>query len=202
VSRGNDAFNYAIALTGGIASGKSSVAKIFEAEGFRVIDADLIAHRVLDESATEIAALFGKSVLSKEGVERKVLGAIVFQDPEKRKMLEACLHPHIYAEIVQLSQREEVKKKPYIIDLPLFFETARYPISKVIVVYATPEQQLERGMQRDALGKEAMQHRMAAQIPIEEKRHSASYLIDNSRDEGECLKETLRVIEAIRKDFS
>jgi len=194
-------FHYAIALTGGIASGKSSVASIFREKGFIVIDADRIAHRILDEAAKEIGAHFGAHLLRGGGVDRKALGAIVFHSPEKRKVLERLLHPRIYAEILQLAHREEVKKEPYLIDLPLFFETARYNIEKIIVVYAKPEQQIERGMWRNGLSREEMIHRMAAQIPIEEKCHRASYLIDNTREQSECRKETLRTIETIRKDF-
>ena len=195
-------FKYAIALTGGIATGKSTVSKIFEEEGFTVIDADKIAHQVLDASADEVAELFGEELLLESGVDRKALGAIIFKDTQKRKALEALLHPLIYDEILQLSKIEDKKRKPYLIDIPLFFETARYNTYKVIVVYAMQRQQIERAIRRDALPKEEVEHRIAAQIDIEEKKNKATYLIDNSQDESQLRQETMRVIYKIQKDFS
>ncbi|WP_241497512.1 dephospho-CoA kinase [Sulfurovum riftiae] len=195
-------FKYAIALTGGIATGKSTVSKLFEKEGFSVIDADTIAHQVLNDASAEVAGLFGSEVLHENGVDRKALGAIVFNDAEKRKALESLLHPLIYREILRLSRIEDAKKKPYLIDIPLFFETARYNTYKVIVVYATQPQQIERGMQRDRLPREEIQRRISAQMDIEEKRGKATYLIDNSGDETQLHQESLRVIDEIKKDFS
>ena len=196
------AFQYAIALTGGIATGKSSVSKLFEAEGFTVIDADTIAHQVLDRAADEVAGLFGREVLREGGVDRKALGAIVFGDAQKRKALEALLHPLIYEEILRLSEIEDRKKRPYLIDIPLFFETARYNTYKVIVVYAPRTAQIERAVRRDGLSEEEVARRIAAQIDIEAKRGRATYLIDNSRDETQLRRETMRVIDEIQKDFS
>jgi len=195
-------FKYAIALTGGIATGKSSVSKIFEKEGFSVIDADSIAHQVLDEAVAEVAGLFGSEVVHEKGVDRKALGAIVFNDDKKRKALESLLHPLIYNEILRLSKIEDAKKKPYLIDIPLFFETARYNTCRVIVVYAAQAQQIERGMQRDRLPREEIQRRISAQMDIEKKRSKANYLIDNSGDETQLQQESLRVIDEIKKDFS
>ena len=202
MSKEEQPFKYAIALTGGIATGKSTVSKIFEKEGFTVIDADKIAHQVLDASADEVAELFGEELLLENGVDRKVLGAIIFKDTQKRKALEALLHPLIYEEILRLSKIEDKKRKPYLIDIPLFFETARYNTYKVIVVYAMQRQQIERAIRRDALPKEEVEHRIAAQIDIEEKKNKATYLIDNSQDESQLRQETMRVIYKIQKDFS
>ena len=195
-------FKHAIALTGGIATGKSTVSKIFEQNGFAVIDADTIAHQVLNEAADEVAGLFGGEVRKNGGVDRKVLGAIVFGNKGKRKALESLLHPLIYDEIVRLSDIEEKKKRPYLIDIPLFFETARYNISRVIVVYAAQAQQTQRAMLRDNLSPEEVERRIAAQIGIEEKKKRATYLIDNSGDETQLHRETMRVIREIEKDFS
>jgi len=197
-----ESFKYAIALTGGIATGKSSVSKIFKKKGFAVIDADRIAHQVLNETAAEVAELFGSEVLDGNVVNRKVLGSIVFKDIEKRQALENILHPLIYKEILRHSRAEDKKKKPYLIDIPLFFETGRYNISRVIVVYASQLQQIERGMQRDLLSREEIQRRILAQTDIEEKRDKATYLIDNSGNEMQLYQESLSAINKIKKDFS
>jgi len=203
VSTEQEPFKYAITLTGGIATGKSSVSKIFEKKGFTIIDADMIAHRVLNEAADEVAELFGDEVIDGNGVvNRKTLGAIVFKDTQKRQALESLLHPLIYREILRLSQIEDERKKPYLIDIPLFFETGRYNTYRVIVVYASQLQQIERGMQRDLLSREEILYRISAQMDIEEKRSKATYLIDNSGDEMQLHQECLRVIDEIKKDFS
>jgi len=92
-------FTYAVALTGGIATGKSTVAKIFATLGFEMIDADKVGHEVLDAQSLKIAEMFGADIVSNAKVDRKALGAIVFASKTKRESLEALLHPLIYDEI-------------------------------------------------------------------------------------------------------
>ncbi len=196
------AFTYAVALTGGIATGKSSVARMFEEDGFIVIDADEIAHTILDEQADEVAQMFGDEMLVSGKVDRKRLGAHVFANPLERRRLEKLLHPLIFARIEALSVSEDAKKHPYIVDIPLFFEGGRYPIAKSLVVYTPVARQIERAMARDGLTREAVLERIAAQIDIEEKRYMADYLIDNSKDKTQLRVEYEKAKEAIVKDFS
>ncbi len=194
------AFKYAIALTGSIATGKSSTVKLLEASGFHIIDADKIAHKILDEQHQAIAQKFGKGLVQEGKVDRKALGAIVFSDKEKRKALEALLHPLIYDEIERLSIEQDRLGKPYFVDIPLFFENERYPIKKSLVVYTTEEKQLERLMQREGYTKEEALNRIEAQIPVEEKRKRATYVIDNSGTLTQLEKECERVKEEILND--
>jgi len=194
------AFRYAIVLTGSISTGKSTVSKLFASLGFHIIDADQIAHRVLDEQNQAIAEMFGKALIHQGKVDRKALGAIVFVDSDKRKKLEALLHPLIYNEIERLSAQQDKLGKPYFIDIPLFFEGGRYPIEKSLVVYTTEEQQLERLMKREGYTKEEALNRIQAQIPVEEKRKRASYVIDNSGTLTQLEKECERVKEEILND--
>ena len=195
------AFDYAIVLTGGIATGKSTVVKCFLEAGFTVIDADKIAHQILDEQSEKIAKMFGDTLVKEGKVKRKALGAIVFSDTAKRKKLETLLHPLIYDKIEQQAQKLDRLKRPYIIDIPLFFETERYPIEKSIVVYAREEQQLERLMQRDGYNTEEARKRIASQISIEEKRKRATYVIDNTYDLKQLKDACDRVKEDILGDF-
>jgi dephospho-CoA kinase len=195
-------FHYAVALTGGIGTGKSTVASLFSKEGFVIIDADKVAHEVLDESAKELTAMFGTEIADTRGVDRRALGRMVFQDSQKRKRLEAFMHPLIYQKILHYAGKEEAKKSPYLIDIPLFFETGRYNIPKVIVVYATRQQQIARTMQRDLLDREEVLRRIAAQLDIESKRQKADYLIDNSGDTTQLRQEVVKVQKSIVKDFS
>jgi dephospho-CoA kinase len=194
------AFKYAIALTGSIATGKSSTVKLLEASGFHIIDADKIAHKILDEQHQAIAEKFGETLVHEGKVDRKALGAIVFSDNTKRKELEALLHPLIYHEIERLSIEQDKLGKPYFIDIPLFFENKRYPIKKSLVVYTTEEQQLERLMEREGYTKEEALNRIQAQIPVEEKRKLATYVIDNSGTLTQLEKECERVKEEILND--
>ena len=194
------AFKYAIALTGSIATGKSSTVKLLKDAGFHIIDADQIAHQILDEQHQSIADMFGETLVSEGKVDRKALGAIVFSDSNKRKALESLLHPLIYKEIERLSVEQDKLGKPYFIDIPLFFEGGRYPIEKSLVIYTTEEQQLERLMHRESYTKEEALKRIQTQIPVEEKRELATYVIDNSGTLTQLEKECERVKEEILND--
>lgn len=194
------AFKYAIALTGGIATGKSSAAAMLSSLGFHIIDADKIAHRILDEQQQAIADNFGKKFVVQGKVDRKSLGAVVFTDSTKRKKLEELLHPLIYKEIKRLSEQADVLQKSYFIDIPLFFESERYSMAKSLVVYASKEQQLNRLMSRDGHNEEEALARIHTQISIEEKRKRASYVIDNSGTLIQLQKECERVKEEMLHD--
>ena len=188
----------AIVLTGGIASGKSTVSSLMQLFGFRVIDADKIAHIVLDESASEVASVFGAEYLDGAKVNRKKLGSLVFANKEKRLMLEQIVHPKIRAQILEQAKKQEEFNKPYFIDIPLFFERkGAYDIDKVLVVYTPKEVQLERLIKREGLSHQEAMQRIDAQLSIEQKRQKATYLIDNSKDLAHLQQECQRVKEEI-----
>jgi len=195
------AFEYAIVLTGGIATGKSSVAKIFQEFGFYIIDADKIAHKLLDSSYLAIEQLFGTKYIENQRVNRKALGKLIFSDKVAKEKLEELLHPLIYQEIERLSIQQDIYKRPYIIDIPLFFETNRYPIEKNIVVYTPAHIQLERLCSRDNSSIEEAMQRINSQIDIEKKKDKAIYLIDNSKDLNSLQQECDRVKSQIQYDF-
>ncbi|HIM94911.1 MAG TPA: dephospho-CoA kinase [Campylobacterales bacterium] len=195
------AFDYAVALTGSIATGKSSVASIFRDYGVVIIDADRIAHEVINREYLQISKLFGEEYVNKERVDRKLLGSLIFSNKEAKSKLEALLHPLIYQEILKRSNIEERLKKPYIIDIPLFFESNRYPIEKVIVVYTPKEIQLKRLMERDNSSKKEALLRINSQIDIEIKKEKATYLIDNSQDFNLLQQECDRIRSKILSHF-
>ena len=196
------AFEYAVALTGSIATGKSTVAKIFSLFGFTVIDADLIAHVLLDEQYEQIEKMFGSQMISTEKkVNRKALGTVIFSDAQKRKELEKFLHPLIYQEIQRVSAQEDRYKKPYFIDIPLFFETKHYPIKKSLVVYTDKETQLKRLMERNRYSKEEAQKRISTQIDVKKKCKFATYIIHNTGDLNVLKEECHKVKEEILGDF-
>ena len=194
------AFKNAVVLTGGIATGKSSVAKIFAAFGYTIIDADTIAHEILNVQQQSIAEIFGKRFVVSGKVDRKALGALVFPDSAQRKKLEALLHPLIRQEIERRANEEEQHRKPYLVDIPLFFESGHYPIEKTLVVYAKEQQQLERLVLREGYSKEEALARIHSQMSIEEKRNLGQCVIDNSGTLTQLQQECERVKKEIEDD--
>lgn len=188
----------AIVLTGGIASGKSTTTALMQLFGFRVIDADKIAHKVLDESASLIIENFGKEYIVDGRVDRKRLGSLVFDNKDKRLKLEAIVHPKIREQILKEAKTQEQFNKPYLIDIPLFYERdGAYDIDRVIVVYTPKEIQLKRLIDREGLSQEEAEARVAAQLPIDSKREKATYIIDNSKNLIHLQQECERVKEEI-----
>lgn len=191
---------YAIALTGSIATGKSTACTMLKLLGFHIIDTDAIAHQLLEQHAVQVQDLFVQNILSHGKVDRKTLGKIVFNDQEKLRMLESFLHPLIMQEVVLQASQKDRFKKPYLIDIPLFFERGNYDMQRSIVVYTTPKQQLQRLMQRDGLDLEAAKKRIALQMDIETKKQKATYVIDNTKDINHLHLECQRVKEELLKD--
>ena len=183
-------FEYAVVLTGGIATGKSTAATILTALGFGVIDADTIAHEVLDAQHETIGRMFGTGLIHGDRVDRKALGRIVFADNGKRRELETLLHPLIQQEIARQAAERDARQKPYFIDIPLFYERAAYPIERVVLVYAPRSLQITRLMTREGLSEAEALQRLDAQMDIEDKRHRATWVIDNTADltrlQNEC----------------
>jgi len=193
----NDSFKYAIVLTGGIATGKSTVGNLLKLHGFLIIDADEIAHKLLDINSAEIADLFGEKFVENGKVLRKQLGDLVFNDKSRMKKLEQFIHPKIKEQIVKEAKIFEEKKKPYFIDIPLFFETRNYDIDRSLVVYTPKELQVERLMKRDNVSKDEALKKISIQLNIEKKKKMATYVIDNSSSLKHLQKEVERVIGEI-----
>jgi dephospho-CoA kinase len=194
-------FKYAIALTGGIATGKSSASKIFKSLGCEILDADKISHEILDSEYENIAKIFGASLVVNQKVDRKALGAVVFDDKVKRQQLEALLHPLIYESIEKKSQLLDEKKCCYFVDIPLFFENRRYPIKRVLVIAVSPPLQLQRLMQRDGTTQKEAQKRIDAQLSIEEKIKNADYVIENTATLTDLEEKCIMMKEKILADF-
>ena len=193
----NDLFKNAIALTGGISTGKSTVCNLFKLHGFLTIDADVIAHKLLDENSSKIASMFGNQYVQDNKVLRKELGKIIFSNEENKLKLEALLHPLIKEEIIKESRIFEEQNKPYFVDIPLFFEKMNYPISKSLVIYTPKELQIQRLMKRDNIDENEAKLKISNQMDIEEKRKLANMVIDNSKDLKHLQAEVERIIGEI-----
>ncbi len=193
----NDLFKNAIALTGGISTGKSTVCNLLKLHGFLTIDADKIAHKLLDENSNEIIKMFGKEYVKDGKVLRKELGKIIFSNEENKLKLEALLHPKIKDEIIKESRIFEEANKPYFIDIPLFFEKMHYPIPKSLVIYTPKELQIQRLMKRDNIDEKEAILKISNQMDIEKKKQLADLVIDNSKDLKNLQNEVERVIGEI-----
>ncbi len=196
-------FKNAILLTGGIATGKSSVCNILKLHGFSIIDADKIAHEVLRENTKEIEKLFGKEYLKDGEVNRRKLGELIFSDKESKEKLENLLHPKIEGKIKKQALYLESFEVPYIVDIPLFFETGeRYNIKPVVVVYAPKELQIERLVKREGYDLSHAKDRVSSQIDIEEKKKRADFVIDNSKNLKHLQKEIDRFLDFLRGKYA
>ncbi|GAA8129947.1 dephospho-CoA kinase [Helicobacter pylori] len=190
----------AIALTGGIGTGKSTTIKILESQGYQILDADKIAHQLLQEHRFEIAQHFGSDILEKGILNRKKLGAIVFQNANELKWLEDFLHPLICECMLQKAYELEKNHQAYFLDIPLFFEVGGkkcYPVSKVVLVYAPRVLQIERLLERDKLKEAEILQRLACQMDIEQKRALSDYIIDNSSSLKDLNKQVERFVKTL-----
>ncbi len=189
-----------VGLTGSIATGKSTISKMFSEADVPVIDADAIAREVVEpgEVAYEkIVQHFGEEVTSEGGtLNRKRLGSIVFNDESERKALNEIIHPEIRKEM--LSRRDQYirEEQPLIImDIPLLFESGLFDyVDQVLVVYIPEKLQVERLMKRDKSSKEDAQARIDAQISIEEKKDKADAVIDNSGTIEESRRQLMEIL--------
>ena len=189
-------------LTGGIASGKSTVAEILRKAGAVIIDADRIARQVVAPGLPawqEIRDLFGDGILQSDGaIDRAALGAIVFNDAQLRRRLEEIIHPRVGAEIAAQMQRtaREQPEAVVIMDIPLLFETHRTQgLAEIIVVFTPEPIQRQRLMVRDQLSPEAAEARIRAQMPMAEKVRRATLTIDNSGSPAETERQALTVFK-------
>lgn len=195
------AFEYAIALTGGIATGKSTVASLLTLNGLRIIDADTISHQILDESAQWVIDTFGSEYVTGSKVNRAKLGTLIFSNPEEKKKLEEYLHPKIKKEIELQSEKQDSFKFPYLIDIPLFFEKNSYDIKESVVVYTPADIQLERFMKRNGYSEEESLRRINSQMDIEQKKQKATWVIDNSQDLKHLQRECEAFVEKIKLKY-
>jgi dephospho-CoA kinase len=176
-----------VGLTGSIAVGKSFVSGVLAELGCRVLDADETAREVVEPGSPallEVRAKFGDSVIKSDGtLDRGALGALVFADAGKRSTLNSILHPYIIAQQDQRLREWEALDPDgiAIVDAALMIESGGYKrFDKLIVVHCRPDVQLERLMNRDNLTRAEAEKRIAAQMPQDEKKKFADYLIDTS----------------------
>lgn len=197
-----------VGLTGGIATGKSTVAAMFAKMGIRRFDADSLAREAVEPGTAalqEIARTFGSAVIDDQGrLDRKKMAGIVFNDAGKRKQLEGIIHPRVR---LLLEERLAAARRAgdclVLVEVPLLYETnfQRF-VDKVIVVRVSEQQQLMRLRQRDGLSLAEAKRRIAAQMPLEEKAALADYVIDNDGTLAETEKQARQILGRLLEECS
>lgn len=194
-----------VGLTGGIGSGKSTVAGTLERLGAYVIDADKLAREVVDvgtEGLAAVRARFGETVMAADGasLDRRALGRVVFEDAAARRDLEGILHPRISALFAERVQAARMSGAPLVVyDVPLLFERdSASMFDTVVVVWARQETRRARIAARDELSEAEIKARMASQIPLEQKVQQADHVIDNDGSQ----EATLAAVEALFKKLT
>ena len=194
-----------VALTGGIATGKSHCLKLFAAAGVPVLDADQLAHASIAPGTTGHAAVverFGTGILDAGGaVDRKTLAKLIFADAKARRDLEAIIHPRVYRAIGEWFAVLGDRGEPLgVADIPLLFETGReIDYDAVIVTSCPPAMQIERLMSRGGVSKQDAEQRLAAQLPTAVKAARADYVIDTSGSFAETETQVRAVLEELRQ---
>jgi dephospho-CoA kinase len=190
-------------LTGGIASGKSTVTKLFRDEGVPMIDADEVARDIVAPGQPALSMLvhtFGLEILLPDGtLDRPKLGALAFLDPGKRDMLDKITHPYLFDDI-RIRLRKATETKPLVgFDAALIIETGHQEEYRPLVVVAvSPEVQVQRLQDRDQFTEAEARARIASQLPMEEKVKLADYVIWNNSTKDELIKQSLGVLARLR----
>ena len=195
-----------IGLTGGIASGKSTVSNILKFMGFNVIDADVISREVVEigkPAYFEIIEHFGRDIIDEDGnINRKKLGSIIFNDDNEREKLNLIVHPYIFAAIKDYIEKDS-ESKIIFVDIPLLIEVLDdlqfhgIHFDEIWLVYADEEIQLKRLMERDSIGKEEAIKRIEAQMPMCLKKKYATRIIDNSGEKNELERKVKKLVEEV-----
>ncbi|HSP31077.1 MAG TPA: dephospho-CoA kinase [Halomonas sp.] len=194
-----------IGLTGGIGSGKSTVARAFETLGAAWVDADDVAREVVAPGESALLAIktrFGDQVINPDGtLHRAALRDIVFKDPEQRQWLESATHPRIRERLLQHLDRLKSEGAPYVLLVsPLLFESGQNTfVNRTVVVDVPKELQLTRTLQRDGVSESQVHAILAAQLPRAQRLARADDVIDNSGDHASMMKQVAQLDERYRQ---
>lgn len=197
-----------VGLTGGIASGKSTLAAALRDLGAPVIDADAIARAAVRRGTPalrEIARIFGTGVVAPDGeLDRKAMAAIVFADPAARARLEAVIHPAVRAEVAAETVRLAAAGHDLAFyDVPLLFERGlEGEVDCAVVVHAPPSLQLSRLQARDGMTREEAEARLSAQLPIDEKARRADVVVSNDGDLAWLRSRAAPLLAALRSGLT
>ncbi|MGI6066179.1 MAG: dephospho-CoA kinase [Bacillota bacterium] len=193
-----------IGLTGGIASGKSTVSRVLEKQGAKIIDADIIARDIVQPGCpalAEIVKVFGKETLLPDGrLDRVYLGQKVFQNQSLRKVLNSITHPKIREQIIEELRKIERESPEAIavVDAPLLIEAGLVDMVDEVWLVALPEEvQVNRLMNRDGLSQEEAKRRIGSQLPLAEKQKYAKHIIDTSGSINDTVNKVVKLWQEV-----
>lgn len=195
-----------VGLTGGIGSGKSTVARLFGNLGVHWVDADDVAREVVEPGTPaleRIAEHFGEEILTSGGaLDRAQLRGIVFQEPEERVWLESLLHPVIREELIRQLNPENYQLPYVLLVSPLLLETDQHElVDRILVIDVPTDVQIKRTMSRDTNSREQVERIIAAQMPREQRLARADAIIDNNRPLDEVERQVRELHERLLVDF-
>lgn len=196
-----------VGLTGGLASGKSFVGHCLAELGAHVAQADRMGHEVLEpggEAFDEVLAAFGREMLDEQGrIDRKRLGAVVFSDPKKLEQLNALVHPHVFAR-QEVFFADVAKKDPHavaVIEAAIMIETGSYKnYDRLVLAACSEEEQVRRFIHREGADETQARERLARQMPLDDKRAYADYVIDTSGTKEETRVRTAALWEKLKQE--
>jgi dephospho-CoA kinase len=192
-----------IGLTGGIATGKSTVSSYLKKMGYKVIDTDEISSEIIENKVIidNIIKEFGSGILSGKKIDKKKLKKIIFEDEEKRKILNSIMHPEIISKVKLKIKEFSLNNELLIVDMPLLYEVSfENEVNKVIVVYLPFEIQLQRVMSRDNMDYNDSCNAIRSQMSLKEKVDKADYILDNSGTLEELKEKIYKLIQNIKKN--
>ncbi len=196
-----------VGLTGGLASGKTFVAREFEKLGCAVISADRLGHEVLrreGEAFADVVAEFGEEILDADGeINRKALGTIVFADPAKLKKLNSLVHPHVFNKQEKLFAEIAVgdPKAVVVSEAAIMIESGSYSrYDRIVITVCPPDLQIRRYCDRESASEADARARLARQMPLEEKRKYADYVIDTSGTKQETERQVREIHQELLRE--
>lgn len=196
-----------IGITGGIATGKSTVTNFLMEKGYKVIDADKIAREVVEKGEVaydEIVNYFGNNILKKDGsIDRKKLGEIIFNDKDKRIKLNSIVHPQVIKKIKEITNLYSKDNNVLFVDIPLLIEKVEYfkdnnlVFNEIWLVYLKEEEQIKRLIKRDKISLNESKKRINAQMPIKLKKKYADKIIDNNKDKDYLYDQVIELLDSL-----
>lgn len=192
-----------LGLTGGIASGKTTASNYFRTQKIPVIDADVVAHKLMERGQMNYEAIknqFGYEILNSDlSINNQKLGQLVFSDPKKLEFLNTITHPNIFKEIQLKKNDYEIKKEPLVVlDIPLLFEENYDELcSATLLISVSYSVQIERLMRRNSYNLKQAQQRINSQMPLEQKEKRATFIINNDGSELELKNKLANLLVKI-----
>lgn len=188
-----------VAVTGSIASGKSSVSQIFRELGAYVVSADNIVHHLLDHDSQlikQLESLLGSGILNEGKISRRAIAKKIFKDTDLRKQVEALIHPLVRKEVLRALQEAETKGtvRLFVAEIPLFFESGLETMFDLSIAVTAPrELRLRRFLEKTSLTEEEFNERESVQLPEEEKAKRSSFVIENNKSLSDLREEVIKL---------